>query len=379
MGLFERPLDRGTAGCMGCAEHRESALVAARESLTLLKNYGMLPLSSAVKKIAVIGANADDIRAQYGDWTYFTHPHPSPKTTPARPYVTLLEGVRTLAQPRGIEVAFARGAGPLPSEADDLDAAVFAARDADVIVFACGDVIEQAGEYRDRADLSLSGFQEELFLRLLALKKPIVSVLIATKPLCVTRVAEGSQAFFAAFNGGMYGGQAIAEAIFGEIVPSGKLSISFPRHSGQVPVYYNYLPGWHGERYVDLPETPLFAFGEGLSYTTFVYSDLRVDREALRVSVTLENKGSRAGSEVAQVYLRDLVSSVMTPVKRLVAFEKVALEAGEKRELLFQLRRADFSLVRADETRVVEPGDFALFVGGSSKEEDLLKTELTLA
>lgn len=379
MGLFERPLDRGTAGCMGCAEHRESALVAARESLTLLKNDGMLPLSSAVKKIAVIGANADDIRAQYGDWTYFTHPHPSPKTTPARPYVTLLEGMRAQCEQRGIELAFAYGAGPLPSEADDLDAAVFAARDADVIVFACGDVIEQAGEYRDRADLSLSGLQEELFLRLLALKKPIVSVLIATKPLCVTRVAEGSQAFFAAFNGGMYGGQAVAEAIFGEVVPSGKLSISFPRHSGQVPVYYNYLPGWHGERYVDLPETPLFAFGEGLSFTTFVYSDLRVDREALRVSVTLENKGSRAGSEVVQVYLRDLVSSVMTPVKRLVAFEKVALEAGERREIVFTLRHADFSLVRADETRVVEPGDFALFVGGSSKEEDLLKTELTLA
>ncbi len=378
MGLFERPLDRGTAACLGCAAHRESALVAARESLTLLKNDGTLPLKDSVKKIAVIGANADDIRAQYGDWTYFTHPHTRPKITPARPYVTLLEGMRAQCDKRGIELVFARGAGPLPSEADDLSAAVLAAQDADLIVFACGDVIEQAGEYRDRADLFLSGLQEELFLRLLALNKPIVSVLIATKPLCVNRVAEGSRAFFAAFNGGMYGGQAVAEAIFGEITPSGKLTISFPRHSGQVPVYYNALPGWHGERYVDLPETPLFAFGEGISYTTFAYSDLRADKDALSLSVTLKNTGACAGSETVQVYVRDLVSSVMTPVKRLVAFQKVRLLAGESREVVFTLKQDDFSLVRADGQRVVEPGAFALFVGGSSKNEDLLACELTI-
>jgi beta-glucosidase len=378
MGLFERPLDRGTAACLGCAAHRESALVAARESLTLLKNDGTLPLTDSVKKIAIIGANADDIRAQYGDWTYFTHPHTRPKITPARPYVTLLEGMRAQCDQRGIELVFARGAGPLPSAADDLSAAVLAAQDADVIVFACGDVIEQAGEYRDRADLSLSGLQEELFVRLLALNKPIVSVLIATKPLCVNRVAEDSRAFFAAFNGGMYGGQAVAEAIFGEITPSGKLTISFPRHSGQVPVYYNALPGWHGERYVDLPETPLFAFGEGLSYTTFTYSDLRADKDALSLSVTLKNTGSCAGSETVQVYVRDLVSSVMTPVKRLIAFQKVRLLAGESREVVFTLKKGDFSLVRADGQRVVEPGAFSLFVGGSSKNEDLLACELTI-
>ena len=378
MGLFEQPQDRGTPDCLGCAEHRLSALFAARESITLLKNDGVLPLNGQIRSIAVVGANADDIRAQYGDWTYFTHPHPSPKLTPARPYVTLLEGVRTLAEPRGIAVSFARGCGPLPDEADDLDAAVAAASKADVIVLAVGDVVEQAGEYRDRADLSLSGAQEALFERLSALGKPIVTVLISTKPLCVSRVAEGSSAFVAAFNGGMYGGQAVAEAIFGAINPAGKLPISFPRHSGQIPVYYNSLPGWHGGRYVDLPETPLFAFGEGLSYTTFAYSNLRVEQETLRVSVTLRNTGARAGSETAEVYVRDLVSSILTPVKRLIAFQKVYLEAGESRELVFQLRRDDFSLIRADETRVVEPGDFTLFVGGSSKDSDLLTQGITL-
>jgi len=373
MGLLERPMDRGTPACLGCAEHRASAMVAARESVTLLTNDGTLPLSQTIRKIAVVGANADDIRAQYGDWTYFTQPHPSPKSTPARPYVTLLEGVQQLAKSRGIEVSYACGCGPLPDEADDLDAAVAAAWDADVVVLGVGDVIEQAGEFHDRADLSLSNRQEELFSRLRALGKPIVSVLISTKPLCVTKVAEESAAFIAAFNGGMYGGQAVAEAIFGASNPSGKLPISFPRHSGQIPVYYNSLPGWHGEKYVDLPETPLFAFGEGLSYTTFSYSNLRVEPETQRATVNLTNTGARAGSETAQVYVRDLVSSVITPVKRLIAFRKVSLAEGESRELVFQLKRDDFSLMRADETRVVEPGEFTLFVGGSSKDGDLLK------
>lgn len=374
MGLLERPQDRGTPACLGCAEHRESALAAARESVTLLKNDGALPLKEGVRKIAVVGANADDIRAQYGDWTYFTHPHPNPKSAPARPFVTLLEGVRMLAEPRGIEVMYARGCGPLPDEADDLDAAIDAARDADVIVLAVGDVVEQAGEFRDRADLALSNRQEELFFRLRALGKPVVTVLISTKPLCVSRVAEESAAFFAAFNGGMYGGQALAETIFGERNPGGKLPISFPRHSGQIPVYYNSLPGWHGGKYVDLPETPLFAFGEGLSYTTFIYSNLRLETDTLRVFVTLRNTGSLTGSETAQVYVRDLVSSVIQPVKRLIAFQKVTLDAGESRELVFQLEQNDFSLIRADEARVIEPGAFTIFVGGSSRDTDLLQT-----
>ena len=380
MGLFERALDRGTPACLGCEAHRKSALFAARESVTLLKNDGVLPLNERgnIRKVAVVGANADDIRAQYGDWTYFTHPHMPPKVVPERPYVTLLEGVRACAEQSGIAVCYSRGCGPLPSEADDLDAAVEAARDADMIVFAVGDVIEQAGEYRDRADLALSGRQEELFSRLRALHKPIVTVLIATKPLCVARVAEESSAFLSAFNGGQYGGQAVAEAIFGKINPAGKLPISFPRHSGQIPVYYNSLPGWHGGKYVDLPETPLFAFGEGLSYTSFSYSDLKINPEALELRFTLRNTGSRAGSETAQVYVRDRVSSVLTPVKRLIAFQKVKLEAGESRELVFSLKREDFSLVQPDERRVVEPGVFALFAGSSSRDQDLLCAEITL-
>ena len=378
MGLPERPMDRGTPDCIGAPEHREAALMLARESVTLLKNDGVLPLASGINRIAVIGPNADDIRAQYGDWTYFTHPKPKPKQVGTRPYVTLLEGMQALAKERGAEIVYARGCGVLEEPKDDLAAAVDAAREADVVLLALGDVVEQAGEYRDRADLSLSGRQEELFLRLKALSKPVVTILIATKPLCLGSVAEESSALIAAFNGGMFGGQAIAEARFGLVNPSGKLPISFPRHSGQIPVYYNQLPGWHGGRYVDLPESPLFAFGEGLSYTNFAYRDLRVDADTLCVSVTLKNTGDRAGSETVQVYLNDRVSSVVSPEKRLIAFQKMWLEAGEEKELEITLKREDFSLVLPDERRVVEPGAFTLLVGGSSKTENLLSAELTL-
>jgi len=378
MGLFERPEKRGKPGCFACAEHLDASLRLARESVTLLKNDGVLPLSKPISRIAVIGPNADDIRAQYGDWTYFSQPVANPGRTPQRPYTTLLEGMRALAGEQGATICYHPGCGVLPDPADDLDGALETARGCDVIILALGDVEEQTGEFKDRADLSLSGKQAELFLRLTGLNIPIVTVLISSKPLCVPRVVAGSSAFLAAFNGGMFGGRAIAEVIFGQINPSGKLPISFPRHSGQIPVYYNQLPGWHGDKYVDLPETPLFSFGDGLSYTRFAYSDLRVDADAYSIRFTLKNEGGCAGAEIVQLYLRDLVSSVLSPVKRLVAFQKVWLEAGESREVVFALRREDFSLVLPDERRVVEPGEFILFVGGSSKDEDLISATIFL-
>ena len=378
MGLFERPEKRGRPGCLACAEHLEASLRLARESVTLLKNDGMLPFSEGVRRIAVVGPNADDIRAQYGDWTYFTHPAANLGQEPVRPYSTVLEGVRAVAKEAGVAVTYHRGCGVLEREADDLEGAANAARGCDAIVLVVGDIVEQAGEFKDRANLALSGRQEALFERLAALEIPIVTVLVSSKPLCVSRVVEGSNAFLAAFNGGMFGGQAVAEALFGRIDPSGRLPVSFPRHSGQVPVYYNQLPGWHGGKYVDLPETPLFSFGEGLSYTRFVYSGLRVDAASRSVRFTLKNAGDRDGAEVAQVYLRDRVASVLTPVKRLVAFRKVRLKAGESCELVFTLKREDFSFVLPNERRVVEPGEFLIFVGGSSKDEDLISGSLTL-
>ena len=377
MGLFEQPEKTGKPGCIGCEEHQQIALNAARRSITLLKNNGILPLKK-VKKIAVIGGNGDDIRAQYGDWTYFTHPEPIPGRQPVRPYTTVREGLEKLAAEKGIACEYAYGCGPVPSEKDDLDAAVKAAEGADAVILVVGDVVSQFGENRDRAELTLSGKQLELFALLRALQIPIVTVLLSSKPLVMGTIPDETDALVAAFNGGAHGGQAVAEALFGLFNPSGRLPISFPRRTGQVPVYYNQLPGWHGGKYCDLPNTPQFVFGEGLSYTDFAYRDLTMDAETLTASVSVQNVGKEAGLETVQVYFRDCVSSVITPVKNLIAFRQVALQPGESQRVTIQLNRSDFSLVNRQEQRVVEEGEFTLMVGRSSRDEDLLMVNFTL-
>ncbi len=372
MGLFDKPEKAGRPGCIGCQEHLDAALNTARRSITLLRNDGVLPLKKE-QKVLLTGINGDDIRSQYGDWAYFTHPLPNPTHPPIRPYTTIREGMEQLSQ----NVTYLPGCGPVALETDDLASVVAAAEQADVIVQVVGDMIDQVGEYKDRANLALSGRQLELYCALQKTGKPVVIVLLSSKPLCLQDAAQAN-AVMVAFNGGVHGGQAVAEALYGEINPSGRLPISFPHHSGQVPVYYNQLPGWHGDKYCDLPQTPLFAFGEGISYTTFSYSHLTFDAQTLTASVTVENTGSVAGLETVQVYFRDMVSSVMTPVKNLIAFQQVLLQPGEKREVVFQLNRMDFSIVNRKEERVVEPGEFTLMVGHSSKDEDLLKTAFSL-
>lgn len=378
MQLFAHPEKKGVPGCIGCTEHQQAALRAARASVTMLRNDGVLPLEKHVKKVAVIGENADSLLGQYGDWTYFTHPHEQLNHTPVRPYVTVREGMEALCSERGITCVYHRGCGVLPGSDADIAGAVEASAGADAIVLVVGDNIQQAGEYRDRADLSLTGEQLALFRALKATGVPVVTVLVSTKPLCMGETAEQANAVLCGFNGGMYGGQAMAEAIFGVLNPSGRLPISFPRHSGQVPVYYNSLPGWHGGQYVDQEKTPLFAFGEGMGYADFAYADLTVDAETLTASVAVTNIGHVVGTETVQVYFRDLVSSVITPVKQLISFCQVTLQPGERQVMTFQFRREDFSLVRADCQRVTEPGEFVLMVGHSSKDEDLLQATFTL-
>ena len=260
---------------------------------------------------------------------------------------------------------------PLVSEAATV------ARDADAIILALGDNYNCAGEYNDRADLNLSGMQEALVRVLETLHIPIITVLISSKPLAIPQVVKKSDAVICAFNGGMYGGKAIAEAIFGKINPCGRLPISFPVMTGQVPVYYNQFPGWHEGRYVDCPKDPLFAFGEGLSYTRYEYSDLKFDKDTKTVTVTVKNAGGVKGTEVVQVYIDDKFSSVMTAVKNLAGFERVELDAGESKTVSIKLEDEAFTVVLPDESRVIEPGDFDILVGHSSKDEDLLKVTVT--
>ena len=378
MNLFEKPEKTGKPGCFGCEEHLEASKDAARKSLVLLRNDGVLPLTGKEKKIAVIGPNADDIQAQYGDWTYFTHPLPNPTHPPIRPYVTVKEGVEAACAKRGIACVYHQGCGVLPADTDDIAGAVEAAKGSDAIVLVLGDVISQVGESKDRACLELSGRQAELFAALRALNIPIVTVLVASKPLCMGEAATDANAFVCAFNGGMFGGEAVAQMLFGGFNPKGRLPITFPRHSGQLPVYYNYLPGWHDGKYCDLPAEPLFAFGEGMGYSAFAYSGLAIDEKTLKASVTVRNTGAADGIETAQVYMRDVVSSVMTPVKQLIAFKQVELAAGEEKTVEFTLSREDFSLINRQQRRVTEPGAFELMIGHSSKDEDLLKVEFEM-
>lgn len=378
MELFEKPEKTGKVDCFSCEEHLAASLEAARKSVTLLRNKDMLPLDKKCKKIALIGPNADDVRAQYGDWTYFTHPQPKPDCVPTRPYVTVKEGLEALCKENDMEFVYVKGCSVLPSEEDDLEAAIKAASDADAIIYVVGDMIDQFGEFKDRANLDLSGRQTELFYSLKATGKPVCTVLVASKPLCLGAVAEQADAVICGFNGGMYGGQAIAEAVFGKLNPAGRLPISFPRHSGQLPVYYNQLPGWHGGKYCDLPAEPLFAFGEGMSYTTFAFDNLTFDKDTYKVQVDVTNTGDREGTETVQVYVHDVVSSVMTVGKKLVAFDKVTLAPGEKRTVSIALQEEDFALINANCEMVVEPGEFVVMAGKSSKDEDLLKLTVTL-
>ena len=409
LNMWQQPLKKGVEGSIGCKAHRDVALEAARDSVVLLKNNGVLPLkkSTKIRRIAVIGPNADDIRAQYGDWTYFTHPVPGVEKEPHRPYVTLLEGIKELSENNGIEVRYAYGCSVnrrnyykgnfagIPEymeqcyadndhkadyyqEMPYINEAASMARECDLIVLAIGDNYNQTGEYNDRADLRPSGMQEALVRVLATLHIPMITVVIASKPLVLTRVEDKSDAVICAFNGGMYGGQAVAEAIFGKLNPRGRLPVSFPVMTGQVPVYYNQFPGWHEGRYVDCPEKPLYAFGEGLSYTWYEYSDLKFNKKNKTVTVNVRNRGKRKGIEVVQVYVNDVVSSVMTAVKNLAGFERVELDPGETKNVSIRLEDDAFSVVLPDGTRVIEPGEFEIFAGHSSKDEDLIKVTVNL-
>ena len=403
MNLFEKPEKTGIPGCVGCEEHLDATRRAARRSITLLKNEGMLPLKN-VRKVAVIGQNADDLNSQYGDWTYFTHPNAHEPKPPRRPYVTVKEGFEALCAERGIECVYHRGCeikpvlpvmdGPALADPvaeamrqnalkrarmqDDIPGAVDAARGADAIILVVGDMIDQFGEYKDRANLELSGKQMELYRALRALNIPLTVVLVASKPLCIPEIADTADAVICAFNGGMYGGQAVAEAAFGCFNPSGRLPISFPQHSGQLPVYYNSLPGWHGGKYMDLPADPVYAFGEGIGYAPFAYTNLAFDPETFIVTVDVTNQGDVPGTEVVQVYMHDVVGSVIRPVKQLIAFTRADIQPGETAHVAIQLKKEDFCLVNREEQYVVEPGEFELFVGHSSRNADLKKLSFIL-
>jgi len=274
----------------------------------------------------------------------------------------------------------------VPAEPDPalIGEAVAAAEAADHVVAVVGDRIELIGEGKSTATLELVGDQVALLDALAATGKPLVVVVISSKPLVLPPSALGAAAIVYAANPGMLGGTAVAELLLGLIEPTGRLPLSFARHAGQQPTYYNQVRGQHGTRYADLTQSPAFAFGEGLSYTTVEYTDLELltavvePTETVRARVTLTNSGARPALETLQVYVSDTVTSVTWAEKELKAYEQVALAVGESRQVSIELPVDACTLVDAQGRRVVEPGRFELLVGPSSRDEVLLRAEFTV-
>ncbi len=411
LGLFENPGHPDVARqheVIGCSSHTDLNREVARQSLVLLQNNGLLPLPATLPKtIAIIGPNADDPSPQLGDWAgasgqveWMMEGHPRAQI------ITVLDGLRAHA-PKNWTVSYAKGCditvlvdaeeGTYPDGQTRpkvqqiatpdpvlISEAVATAEKADYAVVVIGDTIALNGEFKSTATLELQGGQTALLEALAKTSTPLIIVLINSKPLCLPETVQKSAAIIELFNPGMCGGHAAAEAIFGLFNPSGKLTISFPRHVGQQPVNYSQVRGQHGDRYADLTQDPLFVFGDGKSYTTFAFSNLRIAQTTIAINGTLEasvevtNTGTRDGVEIVQLYTSDLVTSATWVTKELKAYQRVTLKAGETKSVQFSLPASALTLVNAAGERVVEPGEFELMVGPSSRDKDLLKTKFLI-
>jgi beta-glucosidase len=389
MGLFEnprRPDREAQARVVSCAEHRELNLRAARESLVLLSNDGLLPLdASKLTSVAVVGPNADNALAQLGDWSLGSSQYgPEYGQQPRELTSTVLDGIRERLG-AGVQVTHATAGDLWSQNRAALVDALWLVSAADLAIVVVGDDIPFIGETRSTATLEPLGNQKALIDAVASSGKPFVLVLVASKPLVLPESATRARAIIECFNPGMQGGKALAEVLFGDVNPSGKLTISYPRHVGQQPIFYSQVRGQHGDRYADLTQEALFAFGHGLSYTRFGYRNLRIvtplvhDGQAVELEVELSNDGEREGTEVVQVYASDLVTSVTWVNQSLVAFERVTLGPGEKRAVRLFVPYERLALVNAYEQRVVEPGEFELRVGGSSSSAGLLRAKFRVA
>ena len=434
LGLFEDPRlpdQERINAVIGSEEHQQLNLEVARESVALLKNNGSLPFNVAgTKRIAVVGPLADDAQTQLGDWAGSSGQiNWMPDGHPREMITTVLDGFKQLV-PKGCEVVYSRGANIVDLVPDPeggfypdgqprpkigvsakldralLDEAVENARQSDLIVAVVGDVIQAIGEGCSTATLELLGGQNALIDALSNVAretgKPFVVVLVSSKPQVLPASvigangvivdetpAEGTSALLWAPSPGMKGGQAIAEIILGETEPSGRLPITFPRHAGQLPVYYNQIRGQHGNRYADLTQDPAFAFGEGLSYTTFEYGEPTVtnvpesgafgETDTVHAEITLTNTGDRKGTEVVQLYIGDIVTSYSWTDRELKAFQRVELEPGESKTVAFDIPVSDCTIVDSEANRIVEPGEFEVLIGHSSRREHLKRTTFTVA
>jgi beta-glucosidase len=400
LGLFENPyVEEGRVSeVFETSGQRSLAREIACQSMVLLKNDGLLPLGKNIRSLAVIGPNAADSRGLLGDYSYaaafelfstvmkpvesnftnvdITHIEENSVKVPS-----VLSALR-VGHP-GTKILYARGCDLTGDYTGGFDEAVRLAKLSDVVVLVLGDRSGltpecTTGETRDCADLHLSGIQEQLAETIIATGKPVVVVLVTGRPYAINFISEKANAILEAWLPGEEGGAAIAGTLFGEFTPGGKLPISFPRHAGQVPLFYNQKPSggksnWY-INYTNVEASPLYPFGHGLSYTTFEYSDLAISPEqvkaggAVRVSLDVKNVGKVAGDEVVQLYICDEYATIPRPVKELKGYSRLTLQPGQSRYITFNLPVNQLAFYDQDLNLIVESGTFKVMIGSSSAD-----------
>jgi beta-xylosidase len=403
-GLFDNPYvdENHVYEVFETAEQRALALELARKSMVLLKNDGLLPLKKTIGTLAVIGPNADAGRNQLGDYSYaavldrlqitppenssFSDCDPAALDGRSVKVITVLDGVRAAVAP-ATKILYARGCDNLDGNHEGFEEAVRAAEQAEAVLLVLGDRsgLDQScttGETRDSADLHLPGLQEELARAVISTGKPVAVVLVNGRPLAVPWLDERANSVLEAWLPGEEGGTAVADILFGDVNPGGKLPITFPRHVGQVPIFYNNKPSgmhshWYGD-YVSEKVAPLYPFGHGLSFTCFEFSNLSVDRtkvgsgESLDISCMLRNGGAVAGEEVVQLYTHTEFASSPRPVKELRGYVRLFLQPGEVCKVTFNLPVDQLAFYDGDLNLVVEPGQVKVMLGCSSADIRLL-------
>lgn len=390
MGLFDHPFvdEKLPAQTVASSEHVELAREVARQSMILLKNENaLLPLNKDIKTIAVVGPNADNVYNMLGDYT-------APQSE--KTVITVLDGIRQKVS-ANTRIMYAKGCAIRDSSKIGFQEAIEAARQSEVVIMAVGGSSArdfsskyeetgaakisnthisdmESGEGYDRSTLELLGKQRELIYEIRKLGKPIVLVLVKGRPLLLEGVENEVDAIVDAWYPGMQGGNAIADVIFGDYNPAGRLTISVPRSVGQLPVYYNTKRKGNRSKYIEEEGTPHYPFGYGLSYTSFGYSDMQTevvetaDDCQVSVSVMVRNEGSCDGDEVVQLYLRDEVASFTTPLKQLRGFQRIHLKVGETKKITFLLDKKSLGIYMQNGEWAVEPGCFVLMIGRSSEQ-----------
>ena len=375
LGLFEHPYadEAAEKGAILTAANRTAAREAAERSMVLLKNdRETLPLNKNVGSLAVIGPLADDSRAPLGWWSG------DGKDTDT---VTALAGIKAKVSPQ-TKVTYAKGCDVLGDSDAGFAEAVASARQADVALVFVGEAKEMVGEAASRSTLDLPGRQMDLVKAIQATGKPTIVVLINGRPPTIGWIVDNVPAVLEAWMAGTEGGNAIADVLFGDVNPGGKLPVTFPRTVGQVPIYYNHMntgrppePSTrYNSKYLDLPWTPQFPFGFGLSYTQFKITNLQLSDASiarngqLKVSVEVQNVGKRAGDQVVQLYIRDIAASMTRPVKELKGFKRISLKPGETQRIEFTLGPEHLGFYNREMKYVVEAGEFKVMVGSSSED-----------